>query len=438
MLFVFREEYYLKNRKPKEGTEEFFKWQAEMEQIAGRAEVIIGKQRHGPTGTVELQFEAEVTRFSSLARDDHLPERAMTERSAATRLSRCAAGAAAHHRPRRAGARTGGACAAAAAPARMRAPWSRPTPTGSASSRRCRRSSPPAAAPSSSRCPEEGRARARGRAGRDDLCAERLLRRRRPSSIATPSCGRCSTAPDEHRGWAARDGGRPSALQVDTGMNRLGLAARSAASSPPPGAARPRSRALVMSHLACADEPAHPMNAAQLALFREIRDELPEAPGLARQLRRHLSRRRLSLRPGAARDRALRRGVRRRPAAARSRRHRRGAHPAGARRGGRRDRRLRRGRTPRPKTRRIAILSAGYADGYHRARRIERCAPGASVFVAAAPAPHRRPRLDGPDRGRRDAASRRASRRRLGRAFRPEPADRRGRRAPPAPSATSS
>ena len=52
VLFVFREEYYLKNRKPKEGTEEFFKWQAEMEQIAGRAEVIIGKQRHGPTGTV--------------------------------------------------------------------------------------------------------------------------------------------------------------------------------------------------------------------------------------------------------------------------------------------------------------------------------------------------------------------------------------------------
>jgi replicative DNA helicase len=75
VLFIFREEYYLKNRKPKEGTEEFFKWQAEMEQIAGRAEVIIGKQRHGPTGTVGLQFEAELTRFSSLAKDDHLPAR---------------------------------------------------------------------------------------------------------------------------------------------------------------------------------------------------------------------------------------------------------------------------------------------------------------------------------------------------------------------------
>jgi replicative DNA helicase len=75
VMFVYREEYYLKNRKPKEATEEFFKWQAEMEQVAGRAEVILGKQRHGPTGTVELQFDADVTRFSSLAREDHLPAR---------------------------------------------------------------------------------------------------------------------------------------------------------------------------------------------------------------------------------------------------------------------------------------------------------------------------------------------------------------------------
>ncbi|HVV95176.1 MAG TPA: replicative DNA helicase [Hyphomicrobiales bacterium] len=75
VLFVFREEYYLKNRKPKEGTEEFLKWEAEMEQMHGRAELIIGKQRHGPTGTVELQFEAEVTRFGNLVRTDTLPER---------------------------------------------------------------------------------------------------------------------------------------------------------------------------------------------------------------------------------------------------------------------------------------------------------------------------------------------------------------------------
>ena len=75
VLFIYREEYYLKNRKPKEGTEDFYKWAAEMEQAHGRAEVIIGKQRHGPTGTIELQFEDELTRFSSLAREERVPER---------------------------------------------------------------------------------------------------------------------------------------------------------------------------------------------------------------------------------------------------------------------------------------------------------------------------------------------------------------------------
>ena len=75
VMFVFREEYYLKNREPKPGTEEHFKWQAEMDMVHGKAELIIGKQRHGPTGTVQLQFDAEVTRFSDLAAEDHLPER---------------------------------------------------------------------------------------------------------------------------------------------------------------------------------------------------------------------------------------------------------------------------------------------------------------------------------------------------------------------------
>jgi replicative DNA helicase len=75
VMFVFREEYYLKNKQPREGTEEFIKWLGDMERAHGRAEVILGKQRHGPTGTVELQFEAEVTRFSNLARDDSLPAR---------------------------------------------------------------------------------------------------------------------------------------------------------------------------------------------------------------------------------------------------------------------------------------------------------------------------------------------------------------------------
>jgi replicative DNA helicase len=75
VMFVFREEYYLKNKEPRPGTEEHFKWQTEMDAVHGKAEVIIGKQRHGPTGTVQLQFKGDVTRFSNLAADERLPER---------------------------------------------------------------------------------------------------------------------------------------------------------------------------------------------------------------------------------------------------------------------------------------------------------------------------------------------------------------------------
>jgi replicative DNA helicase len=76
VLFVFREEYYLTNKEPRPGTDEHIKWQTDMEAAHGKAEVIIGKQRHGPTGTVNLQFEASVTRFDNLAQDISVPERA--------------------------------------------------------------------------------------------------------------------------------------------------------------------------------------------------------------------------------------------------------------------------------------------------------------------------------------------------------------------------
>ena len=75
VTFIYREEYYLKNKEPKPGTPEHMKWQEEMESVMGRAEVIIGKQRHGPTGTVQLSFEGIYTRFGNLAPDQYLPDR---------------------------------------------------------------------------------------------------------------------------------------------------------------------------------------------------------------------------------------------------------------------------------------------------------------------------------------------------------------------------
>jgi replicative DNA helicase len=74
VLFVFREEYYLSNKEPRPGTEEHVKWQAELEAVHGKAEIIIGKQRHGPTGTVQVQFDADVTRFANLDTTHNLPE----------------------------------------------------------------------------------------------------------------------------------------------------------------------------------------------------------------------------------------------------------------------------------------------------------------------------------------------------------------------------
>jgi replicative DNA helicase len=67
VLFIFREEYYHQMRKPMEtNREKFEEWLREGERVEGKAEVIIGKQRHGPTGTVDLQFEGAVTRFANL------------------------------------------------------------------------------------------------------------------------------------------------------------------------------------------------------------------------------------------------------------------------------------------------------------------------------------------------------------------------------------
>ncbi|MDE2913190.1 MAG: replicative DNA helicase [Paracoccaceae bacterium] len=71
VMFVYREEYYKEREKPSEDKEDkMASWQAEMDQVHGKAEVIIGKQRHGPIGTVDLSFESQFTKFGNLARDE--------------------------------------------------------------------------------------------------------------------------------------------------------------------------------------------------------------------------------------------------------------------------------------------------------------------------------------------------------------------------------
>ena len=67
VMFVFREEYYREREKPADHElEKMAKWQEIMSSVHGKAEVILGKQRHGPIGTVELAFEGRFTRFGNL------------------------------------------------------------------------------------------------------------------------------------------------------------------------------------------------------------------------------------------------------------------------------------------------------------------------------------------------------------------------------------
>ena len=69
VMFVYRGEYYKEREKPgEENLEAMTKWQQDMEQLHGKAEVIIGKQRHGPVGSIELSFEGRFTRFGNLVK----------------------------------------------------------------------------------------------------------------------------------------------------------------------------------------------------------------------------------------------------------------------------------------------------------------------------------------------------------------------------------
>jgi len=74
VMFIYREEYYIQQRAPKQiafdNDEKFHsaveKWQRDMEAVHNRAELLIEKQRHGPTGKIDLFFEGEFTRFADL------------------------------------------------------------------------------------------------------------------------------------------------------------------------------------------------------------------------------------------------------------------------------------------------------------------------------------------------------------------------------------
>ena len=69
VMFVYREEYYKEREKPGDHQlDKMAEWQAAMEAVHGKAEVVIGKQRHGPIGTVELSFEGRFTRFGNLVK----------------------------------------------------------------------------------------------------------------------------------------------------------------------------------------------------------------------------------------------------------------------------------------------------------------------------------------------------------------------------------
>ena len=66
VMFVYREAYYLQGKEPRPATVEHAEWQAKMNDISHLAEIIIGKQRHGPTGNVMLEFEAMFTKFKDI------------------------------------------------------------------------------------------------------------------------------------------------------------------------------------------------------------------------------------------------------------------------------------------------------------------------------------------------------------------------------------
>ena len=69
VMFVYREAYYLERKQPKLGSIEHAEWQSKMNDVNGLADIILGKQRHGPTGTVKVEFEGIYTKFKDLRKN---------------------------------------------------------------------------------------------------------------------------------------------------------------------------------------------------------------------------------------------------------------------------------------------------------------------------------------------------------------------------------
>jgi replicative DNA helicase len=66
VMFVYREAYYLERKEPRPATVEHAEWQNKMNEISILAEIMIGKQRHGPTGNIKVEFEAMFTKFRDI------------------------------------------------------------------------------------------------------------------------------------------------------------------------------------------------------------------------------------------------------------------------------------------------------------------------------------------------------------------------------------
>ena len=236
---------------------------------------------------------------------------------------------------------------------------------------------------------------------------------------------------------AGQDWHGGAALHVDTGMNRLGISVNDAAALAPRIRAENHGITLLMSHLACAELPEHPLNARQISVFREVRmlyrgipSSLANSSGIFLGASAHCD----MVRPGVAlygvnpipgQSNPMRPVIDLQARIAQVRTVPRGETVGYD------------GAWTAKRATRIAVAAVGYADGYLRAASASDEAPGGEAIVAGKRCPFAGPRVDGPDRDRRDrtARGRRAARR-----FRH--ADRRRDHAsmrspaPPAPSAT--